>query len=385
MLLEKRHVNQMPSIRGTNVFTWSGRSARRRIAAIAFGLLIAAAGETTLRAEQIAFLVMGDPQYLAEKSKQPDRLDTYSQQANSRAIELLRRFPGRAIAERVGGGQVSQNILGVINTGDLIDSADKNGGPYPAMQQFEWARYKADYGATGNEGRIPFPVYELHGNHDGPQGDTFIVKEIIARNKRRPGIVGRSANGLHYSWAWGPLHLISAGIFVGAGEARRQDHHYAPRASLEFVRKDLAEQVGASGRPVVICFHLHPNCPEYDWPAEDLAAFWKAIQPYNVIALFHGHTHGSPPSRMMWDGRQFATSLSTGVDVFNPDDIGAAKTDPAAPEQGVGLLHGFLYVELIDHAGVERDRLVVRSYATRDNWASHGWHTQWTRRVDIPD
>ena len=335
--------------------------------------------------DKYSFIVVGDPQYLAEKTAFPTRLDSYSEAANRRAIALLQKLPGRSIPKEHGGGNVSKNILGLINTGDLIDSADKLGGNFPVMQKFEWARYKSDYGLTGKEGKIPFPVYEVHGNHDGPQGDTFIVKEIIARNKNRPGIRNRSVNGLHYSWDWGPLHCINLGIFVGAGEQRRKDHHYAPRASLEFLTKDLRNCVGESKRPIIISFHLHPNCPEYDWPKEDLVAFWEAIAPYNVIALFHGHTHGSPPSRMRWNGHRFATDLADGVDFFNPDDIGAAKTDRKNPNIGVGLRHGFLYVELVDNAGINDDRLIVRSYATRDNWESHGWHSTWTRAVQIPD
>ena len=335
--------------------------------------------------ERYGFIVAGDPQYLAEKSAEPTRLDRYSEQANDRALKLLIGFSGRSIPEEHGGGTVSRNILGLINTGDLIDSADKDGDPYPAMQRFEWECFKADYGLTGRDGRLPFPVYEVHGNHDGPQGDTFVVDDIIARNASRPLVGKRSSNGLHYSWDWGPLHCVNLGMFVGEGEARREGHHYAPRASLGFLREDLKDCVGVSGRPIIISFHLHPNCPEYDWPQEDLAAFWEVIENYNVIALFHGHTHGSPPSRMRWDGKQFGSSLPDGIDVFNPDDIGAAKTDRKDPSKGVGLLHGFLYVELIDREGTDRDQFTVRSYASRDNWNTHDWHRSWSRSVTIPD
>jgi len=174
------------------------------------------------------------------------------------------------------------------------------------------------------------------------------------------------------------------GILGGEGEERRKDHHYAPRASLEFLREDLADQVGDSGRPVMLFFHIHPNGPEFDWPSEDLAMFWETMQPYNVIALFHGHTHASPPSRMMWDGEQFGNSLTAGLNIFNPDDIGAAKTDLQDPSKAVGLPHGFLYVELIDAKGTQDDHLIVRSYASRDNWATHDWHSNWKINVAIP-
>ena len=331
-----------------------------------------------------AFIVSGDPQYLAEKSPTPQRLDPYSEEANSRFLKLARALPNTAIPEKLGGGKVREKLLGILVAGDLIDSADKNGGHYPAMQKFEWERYRKDYGLTGKDGGLPFPVYELHGNHDGPQGDTFIVESIIERNKTRPGLVNVSDNGLHYSWDWGPLHLVNLGMFVGSGEERREDHHYAPRGSLEFLQSDLAKHVGDSGRPVVLSFHLHPNGPDYDWPREDLVALMRCIRSHNVIALFHGHTHGSPPSRLQWNGTQFARELPRGIDVFNPDDSGAAKTDPRNPDQQVGARHGFLYVELVDRKGTDNDEFVVRSIATDDNWATHRWDKIWRKAVQIP-
>ena len=184
--------------------------------------------------KRYAFLISGDPQYVAQKKDAPQKLDIYSEQANSRFISLVSNFSGTTIPEKFGGGSVSQNILGMIVTGDLIDSADKNGGFYPAMQRFEWQRFKEDYGLNGEDGGLPFPVYELHGNHDGPQGDTFIVDDIIERNKTRPKVVHVSKNGLHYSWDWGPLHLVNLGMFVGSGDGRRKDHITHRVAALSF-------------------------------------------------------------------------------------------------------------------------------------------------------
>ena len=333
--------------------------------------------------KRYAFFITGDPQYHAEKSSDPGALDPHSETANARFLDRIKSLPGTAIPNELGAGRVSKQILGMIVSGDLIDSCDKNGSIYPAMQRFEWIRYLADYGLTGKEGKLPWPVYELHGNHDGPQGDTFVIDELIRRNRKRPAVTGISQNGLHYSWNWGPLHCFALGMFPGEGETRREGHHYAPRASLEFLRADLAAQVGDSGRPVMIVFHLHPNCPEYDWPAEDLTGFWEAIQAYNVIAIIHGHTHGSPPKRNRWNGKEFSRDLPDGIDVFDPDDSAAAKTDPRNPEQGMGLAHGFLYAELIDGPGIKQDRFVVRSYFTRDNWANHQWGEKWERLISL--
>lgn len=347
------------------------------------GLLLLAPGPAI--AEEYGFFVAGDPQYLAEKSAAPERLDPFSEGATSRFIELLARLPGQQLPKRMGGGRVASNIHGVLVTGDLIDSADKSGKTYEAMQRFEWQRFTSDFGLTGKDGKLPFPTYEVHGNHDGPQGDTFVVAEIVNRSKGRPHIVNRSPNGLHYSFNFGPLHIVALGLFVGEGDGHRPDFHYAPRNSLAFVIEDLKTHVGDSGRPVAAMFHLHPNAPAFDWPPADRALFWQALQPYNVVALFHGHTHASPPSRLMWDGKQFARELPAGLDVFNPDDAAASKADPRDPTRAASTRHGLLYATLIDEPGTARDRFIIRSLLTRDGWKTHEWGETWTRSVSCPD
>jgi hypothetical protein len=135
---------------------------------------------------------------------------------------------------------------------------------------------------------------------------------------------------------------------------------------------------------VIISFHLHPNGSEYDWPKEDLAAFMNTIRKHNVIALFHGHTHGSPSRKLQWNGTQFGKKLPRGIDVFNCDDSGAAKTDRKNPGKAVGIKHGFLYVELIDSDGDAKDEFTVRSVATDDNWATHRWDRIWKKPAKIP-
>lgn len=331
-----------------------------------------------------SFVVSGDPQYLAENAPQPEKLDPVSEQANTRFIKLLKSFSGTAIPQKFGAGKVKKPIKGIVVTGDLVDSGDKNDGNYSAMQKFEWERYKSDYGLNGKDKGVPFPVYELHGNHDGPQGDTFIIHDIIARNKKRPGLTNISKNGLHYSWNWGPLHMVNLGMFVGDGDQRRDQFHYAPLGSLEFLIDDLEKKVGDSGRPVALAFHLHPNGPAFDWPPQDLELFWKTIKQYNVVALFHGHTHGSPPSRIKWNENGFGPNLEQGIDVFNPDDSGAGKTNPKDAANPLGIRHGFLYVELIDRPGNVADEFVVRSVLTDDNWKTHKWGQEWRKNIQIP-
>ena len=64
---------------------------------------------------------------------------------------------------------------------------DRNTADYLKMQQTEWASYLTDFGLDGKDGRLKYPVYEIHGNHDSPQGDGLVVKKITERNKKRPG------------------------------------------------------------------------------------------------------------------------------------------------------------------------------------------------------
>ncbi len=333
--------------------------------------------------KRYAFFVSGDPQYLAEKSPNPQKLDPLSEEANRRFIRIAQTLPGTNLPEHMGGGTVSKQILGIIVTGDLIDSLDKTGGPYPAMQRHEWHRFKSDYGLVGGDGKLPYPVYELHGNHDGPQGNSFVTEDIARRNLKRPNIVHRSKNGLHCSWDWGPIHCINLGLFVGAGDDRRDKHHYAPRGSLAFLKKDLQEHVGDSRRPVVLCHHLHLNAPAFDWPTEDLEAYHQTIQPYNVVAIFNGHTHASPPRRQVWTGPSLLGDKpeAKGIDSFDPDDSGAAKMHRGKP---VGLRHGLLYVELIDRPAMAPDEFVVRSYFTKDNWKTAQWGKVWRKTVELP-
>jgi hypothetical protein len=174
-------------------------------------------------------------------------------------------------------------------------------------------------------------------------------------------------------------------MFVGDGDRRRDQFHYAPLGSLEFLREDLEKEVGDSGRPVALAFHLHPNGPAFDWPPQDLELFWKTIEQYNVVALFHGHSHGSPPSRIKWNENGFGPDLEQGIDVFNPDDSGAGRTNPDDPANPLGVRHGFLYVELIDRPGIGADQFVVRSVLTNDNWKTHQWGQVWEKNIKIPE
>lgn len=350
--------------------------SRREFLAASLASTGAIAGADLRGAEtkrDVAFFLVGDTHYLADKET-PEKLDVRSAETNARLIDQLNRLPGTAIPEAAGGGTVAAP-RGLIHAGDLIDSGDKNGGIFPRMHQTEWAAYIADFGLTGKDGRLKFPVYEVHGNHDSPQGDGLAVKKIIERNKTRPGLVNVSRNGLHYSWDWGPVHCVNLGIVVGAVKEVARKRRYHPQDSLEFLIADLAEKVGKNGRPVILTHHIdiarHATLPDPEGPATskewdpcDVRGYHEAVKNYNVAAILFGHTHARDVYH--WDGT--AKKGKEGVPVFNVDNSGHFGSKQQA----------LFYFHLRD------EEMTVREFATDDRWESAAWTPQnWKTKVAL--
>lgn len=338
-------------------------SRRRMLAGTACGALTLSGITKRANADAItskpkfAFYVLGDTHYLAQKDD-PSKIDESSASICGALVDTVNKLPGATIPAEAGGGVVSEP-LGVIHTGDIIDTGDKRGDVAFAMTKTEWAKFEEDYGVTGKEGRLRFPVYELHGNHDSPHGEGVALDNIKLRNRRRSGLVNVSKNGLHYSWDWAGVHFINLGLIVGADPTVPRKRRYAALDSLEFLREDLRDSVADPKKPIVITHHVDiaryslsfdpadpPN--NHEWDPCDVAAYHRAIANFNVIAIFYGHTHARNIFR--WDGK--STKADSGFAVFNSDNGSHFGGDAQA----------FYYVE-----GHE-DRLVVREYQTKDRW-----------------
>jgi cytolysin (calcineurin-like family phosphatase) len=261
-------------------------------------------------------------------------------------------------------------LAALLHVGDLIDSGDKNGAVIQEMQRTEWAEWQKDYGLDGAGGRLKFPVYEIHGNHDGPHGKGIVLDGIVDRNQRRKQLKGVSANGLHYSWDAGPVHFVHLGITVGQVKEVKRKRRYDPVESLDFLVADLAKNVGASGRPVVIAHHVDfaRYCGEvpddvvlkHEWDYADVAAFHAALKPYRVAGIFYGHTHVR--GVYAWTGPKPAPviagkPLPAGIPTFNTDNA-AHFSGPA---------QAFLYAE------VHEREILVRELATTDGWKTSRW------------
>jgi cytolysin (calcineurin-like family phosphatase) len=325
-------------------------------------------------AEAVAFFVIGDTHYLADKAA-PDTIDSESAAVTSALIRVLNELPGSAIPPEAGGGKVTPP-RGVIHAGDIIDTGDKSGAVHEAMQKTELKQFRADFGLTGGDGGLKYPVYEVHGNHDSPSGKGVAIDAIIERNANRPGVDHRCANGLHYAWNWGPIRLINLGIVVGQVKSVTQKRRYNPLESLDFLAADLKKNVGDTGRPVVITHHVDVarytgSChaddaanAQKEWNPCDVKGYYEALRGYNVIAIFYGHTHVR--NVFQWDGA--SAKAASGINVFNVDNSSHFNSDTQS------LFH----VEAADGL------LTVREYHTKDRWKSGQWTPQvWRRQVKL--
>ena len=334
----------------------------------------APASNKSLAAEPLSFFVVGDTHYLAHKEA-TERLDPASAETTTGLINTLNKLAGTPLPENLGGGTVLAP-RGVIHAGDIIDTGDKTGGPHKKMQITEWNRYVADYGLTGQEGRLKYPVYEVFGNHDSPHGEGLVLEQIALRNTKRPAVTHLSKNSLHYSWDWGPVHFINLGIIVGHTADAPRKSRYAAKESLDFLIDDLATKVAKTGKPVVITHHVdiarysgtcEPQAPATgkEWDPCDVAAYHHALKNYNIAAIFYGHTHARNIYR--WDGT--TAKSTTGIPVFNVDN----SSHFSSKEQA------FFYVQLTPQ------ELIVREYKTPGRWATADWTPQlWKVPLTVP-
>jgi hypothetical protein len=220
---------------------------------------------------------------------------------NRTMVEAMNSLPGQFYPEERGVKGKIHTPRGVVITGDIVDDGS-------ALDiEKTWQEYVEDYGLNGDK-LLAFPVYEGFGESDGPSSG-LVRTNLKSRNRLRPGLRSISADGLHYSWDWGPIHLVQLNLYPGsAGEEylniwRRRvngDARY-PKYSLEFLIDDLRRNVGNSGRPVILFQHYgFDTWSEAFWTEKERNAFLQAIQPYNIIAIFWGHSE--VPQGFSWHG-----------------------------------------------------------------------------------
>ncbi len=231
--------------------------------------------------QNITFFVAADCHY---------GIGDWAGQSNQATIDRMNSLAGVSYPSSVGNGLV-QPPRGVLVAGDLVNNGSDSNG----IAQF--SQFESDWGING-EGRLKFEVYEGFGNQDGDAGSA-VRQAVKNRNLLRIGLSSISSNGLHYSWDWEQVHFINLNLCPG--DSGTDNSGLAAQYSLEFLQADLAENVGESGRAVVIlCHYGFDSWGLSWWPVSMQQAFYDRIKEYNVIGIFHGHSHTT--SMYAWNG-----------------------------------------------------------------------------------
>jgi hypothetical protein len=146
-------------------------------------------------------------------------------------------------------------------------------------------------------------MYDGLGNHDIHPDGTSLIRNWQADHRRTTRTTKWGEP--HYSWDWDDVHFAQLNLYPGFDTYAGCRHK--PMNSLPFLKDDLREWVGKSGRPVVLVFHytvqdtLDPTSCGLGWTAYDQMLFWDAIADYNVVAILNGHHHVGPEEDWQWN------------------------------------------------------------------------------------
>ena len=276
---------------------------------------------------------MGDPQYGGGSSNK-----------NTFQINAMNAFPGNAWREGMpSDGQPVAAPRGVLIAGDLTQNGKDGRWEFFVKGEDQIGRFISDYGLTGQDGLLHYPVYEGYGNHDFEPDEpddahlwnwrwyygndpTPSVDSVSERNANRVGLTqAASGKAGHYSWDWDRVHFVNLNLFPGdepsddGATSRIRD----PRGALIFLKNDLQTHVGNSQRPVIIMCHYGFDSFSREarwWQDSQRELFQEAIEGYNLIAYIHGHVHGT--HRYSWQGYDIYNVGSPYYSDYNADGKG---------------------------------------------------------------
>jgi cytolysin (calcineurin-like family phosphatase) len=239
----------------------------------------------------VTFLVSSDSHYDAFENEDRNERDRTT-------IDQMNAIAAVSWPDELGGGSIGQP-QGVLLLGDVIDDGDRmKEGKNQSEQQNRY--FLADFGLDGTDGRLKYPVFEGWGNHDGPPegrerfGFSF-QKQLKQRNAQRlqHGLIDHvSENGLHYSWNWGGVHFVQLNLLPADKphpEIRYSPQYHDPQNALAFLKRDLSGNLTDPNQPLVVAHHYDLQGTDW-WHDEQRKAYYEAIRPYKIIAVFHGHT-----------------------------------------------------------------------------------------------
>ena len=170
-------------------------------------------------------------------------------------------------------------------------------------QSFELGAYRLLYEQSWVTESTPLPVLVGLGNHD-TQNDCFKNNCAARMFGYVPGQVAGAVTSLddashNYSWDWNGVHYLQLNKWAGDTELGTGSNGSTHDSGLPWLKTELANNVGTSGRPVVIFQHFGldpmsvglPSFGDPWWTTDQRRQFWDIIRPYNVIGMFTGHIH----------------------------------------------------------------------------------------------
>ncbi len=242
---------------------------------------VTTAGETTSPSDppedDFTFFIAADSHY---------GLNDDVKGSNRRMVEEMNSIVGTGLPNSDDAVETPE---AVVHVGDMTDHGE----------QHEWDDYIEHFGHDGTDGLLDYPAYDGLGNHDGSSSDP-VRPGVAERISQHSGLDRVSDSGLQYAWSWGQFHFVQLGICAGndvddiqSGIGDSAGSH-DPEGAYDFLRQTLEEDVGDSGRPVVIFHHYDFGGWGLDWWSEDAQdRFYNLISDYNVALLVSGHNHVS--------------------------------------------------------------------------------------------
>jgi cytolysin (calcineurin-like family phosphatase) len=186
----------------------------------------------------------------------------------------------------------------VVTTGDSTNYG----------QEANLGAFRLLYEQGASTDAINYRVYPGLGNHDIADQCEFAScgRRMFDYISNVASCFTNMDSGSHnYSWDWGQFHMVQLNMWAGdTGLGTDTSTGYAPThtSGLGWLSQDLANNVGTSGRPVILFQHFgwdyfsifnNNSNGQADpwWDSVARQQVLDIVKDYNVIALFSGHQH----------------------------------------------------------------------------------------------
>lgn len=185
-------------------------------------------------------------------------------------------------------GDSIKKLSSVIIAGDIFDK------PLPEIIELFKVRYLAGKGDRS----LNYICYPGYGNHDinpfskdsvmnmkGRENALALMDSIIYTRYMNRKIDAYDPSSRNYSWTDQGVHFLNLQTFGG-------DTTYCT-SSFDWLERNLSQNA-SDGKPVVVVQHYgFDHWAREWWPSESRERLFDILEPYNVKAMFVGHTHES--------------------------------------------------------------------------------------------